>query len=143
MGMERRQFIQLAAGLCASAAVPGCASVVVTRVTPVAGAVRVDVRDHPQLERPGGYLRVLPEGSDVPIYILAIDDGGFVALSPICTHLGCTVGVEGAYLVCPCHGSTYDRVGRVLRGPAERSLRQFPLALTPEGAIIIQLGGPA
>lgn len=143
MDIKRRKFFHVAAGLCAATVVPGCAAVAMTHVTPVGGTVRLLLQDHPQLDRPGGFLRVLPEGSADPLYILAMDGGGYVALSPICTHLGCTVDVRGEHLVCPCHGSTYDRVGRVLRGPAERSLRQYPLALTPQGELIIQLGGTA
>lgn len=138
--IERRRFLALASGMLSVAAVPGCASVVMTHVTPVDGMIRLSVRDHPQLERPGGYLRIQPVGRATPVYLLAIEAGGYIALSPICTHLGCTVDIEGPWLVCPCHGSTYDRVGRVVRGPAERSLRQFPLAVTPEGELIIELG---
>jgi cytochrome b6-f complex iron-sulfur subunit len=46
------------------------------------------------------------------------------ALQPICTHLGCTVpwNAEQNRFVCPCHGSQYDAEGRVLQGPAARSL---------------------
>jgi Rieske Fe-S protein len=139
MSIERRRFIEMAVGVFAAGALPGCASVVMTRVTPSGGAITVSLRDFPQLDRPGGYLRVQPEGFAAPVYVLAMDQGGYVALSPICTHLGCTVNIEGPRLVCPCHGSTYDRVGRVVRGPAERSLRQFPLAASPDGVLVIQI----
>ena len=44
------------------------------------------------------------------------------ALELICTHLGCTVTVTDDGLSCPCHGSRFDRQGRVLNGPADRSL---------------------
>jgi cytochrome b6-f complex iron-sulfur subunit len=49
------------------------------------------------------------------------------AIKPICTHLGCTVQWQAAQnrFVCPCHGSQYDPVGRVVQGPARRAL---PLA---------------
>jgi cytochrome b6-f complex iron-sulfur subunit len=50
------------------------------------------------------------------------DDGGFYALSLICTHLGCTVAVTENDLSCPCHGSRFDRQGNVLTGPADRAL---------------------
>jgi len=50
------------------------------------------------------------------------DAGGFYALSLVCTHLGCTVVVTEDSLSCPCHGSSFDRQGRVLKGPADRSL---------------------
>jgi cytochrome b6-f complex iron-sulfur subunit len=47
------------------------------------------------------------------------------ALSLVCTHLGCTVQVTPTELVCPCHGSTFDRQGRVLKGPADRQLERY------------------
>ncbi|MDZ8134043.1 MAG: Rieske 2Fe-2S domain-containing protein [Nostoc sp. DedQUE04] len=46
------------------------------------------------------------------------------AISPICIHLGCTVkwDLEKNHFICPSHGSQYDSQGRVVRGPAKRSL---------------------
>ncbi len=48
-----------------------------------------------------------------------------IALSLICTHLGCTVSVTPDGMVCPCHGSRFDRNGKVLTGPAQRSLARL------------------
>lgn len=48
-----------------------------------------------------------------------------IALSLICTHLGCTVSVTPEGMVCPCHGSRFDRQGTVLTGPAQRSLARL------------------
>mmetsp|Transcript_6205 Transcript_6205/g.4388 ORF Transcript_6205/g.4388 Transcript_6205/m.4388 type:complete len:127 (-) Transcript_6205:175-555(-) len=45
--------------------------------------------------------------------------------SAICTHLGCIpVPYLGAYKgwVCLCHGSVYDKFGRVRQGPALQNL---------------------
>jgi Rieske Fe-S protein len=53
------------------------------------------------------------------------DEKGFYALSLICTHLGCTVTVTENRLSCPCHGSVFDRQGRVLKGPADRALARL------------------
>jgi ubiquinol-cytochrome c reductase iron-sulfur subunit len=44
-----------------------------------------------------------------------------VVCSAVCTHLGCIpIPYLGAYsgYVCICHGSVYDRFGRVRQGPA-------------------------
>lgn len=49
------------------------------------------------------------------------------ALSLVCTHLGCSVTVTADGLVCPCHGSRFDRAGRVLHGPADRPLSRLEL----------------
>ncbi len=114
-----------------------------TPVTPVDGAVRLTIRNFPSLEQPGGYLRIIPAGEVTPLYVLALEGGQFAVLSPICTHLQCTVNVDGAQLLCPCHGSTYDRTGRVLRGPAERPLRRYLSTVTADGELVIRLGAAA
>ena len=46
------------------------------------------------------------------------------ALSSVCTHLRCTVNWDqaGQEFVCPCHGSRFNALGGVTRGPARRSL---------------------
>lgn len=139
MAPNRREFVQAAACLLAGAALPGCAGVAAVRVAPSNGAVRLSTRELPQLARAGGYAKILPEGATTPIYVLAGEDGGYAALSPLCTHRGCTVNVEGARLVCPCHGSIFDRAGRVLKGPADEPLRSFPLTATPGGELVIRL----
>jgi Rieske Fe-S protein len=143
MSLDRRTFVEVTAAILAAVALPGCASVAMTRVTPSGGVVRLTIRNFPQLAQPGGYLRIQPDGVSTPIYVLSLQDGRYAALSPICTHLGCTVNIEGAHLVCPCHGSTYDRAGQVLRGPAERALRSYPAMATSAGELVIELEGGA
>ncbi|MBJ6798750.1 QcrA and Rieske domain-containing protein [Geomonas propionica] len=65
--------------------------------------------------------------------IALLDRGGQVyALDLVCTHLGCTVNVTPTGLVCPCHGSEFDREGRVLKGPADRALPRYKVELVGE-----------
>ncbi|MGQ0814717.1 MAG: ubiquinol-cytochrome c reductase iron-sulfur subunit [Gemmatimonadota bacterium] len=123
--LDRRSF----AGRCAAAAlaplVAACASLVARPVTPVNGKIELTLLHYPELARPGGSLKLQPSGGAEPVYALVLDNGEVAALSPTCTHLGCTVEIQGPVLVCPCHGSTYDRTGNVLRGPAVRSLAHY------------------
>ncbi|MEI6208945.1 MAG: Rieske (2Fe-2S) protein [Desulfuromonadales bacterium] len=89
--------------------------------------------------RTSGNRQVLVSASitDIPIngalifrnerLALMRDDKGFYALSLICTHLGCTVIVSEDALSCPCHGSVFDRQGKILKGPADRSLVRLEL----------------
>lgn len=46
------------------------------------------------------------------------------AINAVCTHLGCIVPWNEAAnkYMCPCHGSQYDQTGKVIRGPAPKSL---------------------
>jgi len=64
------------------------------------------------------------------------EKGEVYALDLVCTHLGCTVAVTPAGLVCPCHGSRFDRRGKVLEGPAGRPLRRYAVEVGSEGIIV-------
>jgi cytochrome b6-f complex iron-sulfur subunit len=62
-------------------------------------------------------------------YLSRLKDGGFLALSRKCTHLGCTVpwDSEGNIFLCPCHSSAFDRTGEVISPPAPRALDLHPV----------------
>ncbi|MGH7679913.1 MAG: ubiquinol-cytochrome c reductase iron-sulfur subunit [Gemmatimonadaceae bacterium] len=123
--MDRRGFVLSCALAGAGLVLTGCVPMVTHPVPVSGGRVRLPLASYPELGKPDGAIRILPEASSDPIYVLAAANGEFRAVSPICTHRGCTVDVQGERLVCPCHGSTYDREGRVLRGPAERALASY------------------
>lgn len=60
-------------------------------------------------------------------YLVRLEDGGFLALSSQCTHLGCSlpwVAKENRF-VCPCHASAFDIAGNVISAPAPRALDTF------------------
>jgi len=64
-------------------------------------------------------------------YLVRLDDGGFLALSRKCTHLGCTVPwVESEkQFKCPCHSSAFNVKGEVLQSPAPRPLDIFTVII--------------
>lgn len=131
--LDRREFIALCA--CGSAAILTSCVSLVTHPVPVTGnSVRLSLASFPELNKPEGAIKILPDGRE-PILVLA-GAAAFSALSPICTHRGCTVDVQGPRLVCPCHGSTYDRLGKVLKGPAERSLPTYRIAQLGDEIVI-------
>jgi Rieske Fe-S protein len=138
--MGRREFVERSLGaVFAASLLGGCASLVARTVTPIDGALRLALVHYPELTADGGSLKVIPKGASDPIYVLALGNRRFAALSPICTHLGCTVEIEQSRLICPCHGSNYDREGRVLRGPAEFPLAKYPVELTADDVLIVNL----
>ena len=142
--MDRRAFVERSIGAVFGASMLGaCASLVTRTITPVDGALRLALVHYPELTTEGGSLKVLPKGTSDPIYVLALGNRRFVALSPICTHLGCTVEIEQARLVCPCHGSTYDREGKVVRGPAEEALASYRTVLGSDDVLVIELKASA
>ena len=58
-----------------------------------------------------------------------LEDGGFLALSRECTHLGCTVPwlENEKRFACPCHASVFDIRGEVVNAPASRPLDIYPV----------------
>lgn len=70
-------------------------------------------------------------------YLARLMDGGFLAISRQCTHLGCTVPWDeaGQRFACPCHASAFDITGTVIQAPAPRALDHF--ALTIENQTIV------
>jgi cytochrome b6-f complex iron-sulfur subunit len=64
-------------------------------------------------------------------YLARLEDGGFLALSRTCTHLGCSVPwVEKEMkFACPCHGSAFDITGSVIEAPAPRALDIYPITI--------------
>ncbi len=73
--------------------------------------------------------RALTQGLKGDPTYLVVGDGTVLdyGINAICTHLGCVVPWNGAEnkFMCPCHGSQYDAAGKMVRGPAPKSL---PLA---------------
>ena len=63
------------------------------------------------------------------VWVIKDDKGEITVFSPICTHLGCyfTWNGETAQFECPCHASVFSVAGKVLGGPAPRSLDRLPL----------------
>ncbi|MGI9090117.1 MAG: FAD-dependent oxidoreductase [Gemmatimonadaceae bacterium] len=56
-------------------------------------------------------------------------DGNLSACSAVCTHLYCIVDWNDTEKSwdCPCHGSRFDRFGRVVNGPAIANLEEAPI----------------
>ena len=77
---------------------------------------------------------------------LARFDDRFVAISAICTHLGCTpryLNTEDKFK-CPCHGSGYRGfasgwkvIATNFEGPAPRPMERFKLSVADDGQIVV------
>lgn len=72
------------------------------------------------------------------IWIVRLEDR-IVALSTVCTHLGCTpnwLGSEQKFK-CPCHGSAFRINGINFEGPAPRPLERHKIYLDEDGIIVV------
>jgi Rieske Fe-S protein len=65
-----------------------------------------------------------------PIYVYRFSDQEYSALWMRCTHQGTELQASGDSLQCPAHGSAFNNKGLATNGPANNSLRIFPLQLT-------------
>ena len=89
-------------------------------------------------------LLALPDGTtrdyrNLGNFFLIKDASGLYAMTTICTHMGCAVGVPiGGQITCPCHGSKYDLGGGNLLGPAVSPLVHFSVTeATPGGVLVV------
>ncbi len=101
----------------------------------------------PSLKFKAGPTQNYPPGSitlnkDQKVLIVRAREGYFYALSSVCTHLGCLVNwkSEEEVIACPCHGSKFDREGKVLEGPAPRPLLRFSMTLDEKGGLVVDKG---
>jgi cytochrome b6-f complex iron-sulfur subunit len=84
----------------------------------------------------------MPPGSAVmfkfgshPAMLIHHLDGEWVALTAVCTHLGCTLPLYKpgeARIVCACHGGQYDpKTGQNVAGPPPRPLQKYIVKVIP------------
>ena len=78
---------------------------------------------------------------ELSIYILTEDGRNFVAMSNICTHLGCRVRwiSDQEQFYCPCHNAIFGKRGEVVTGPPPRALDQYEVKV--EDGQLFVLGG--
>ncbi|MGC9381792.1 Rieske (2Fe-2S) protein [Streptomyces sp. MH13] len=74
---------------------------------------------------------------DQNVVVSRAEDGSLKAFSTVCTHARCPINkLEGAKLVCPCHGSEFDaRTGEVLHAPASVPLVELAVEVK-QGRIV-------
>jgi cytochrome b6-f complex iron-sulfur subunit len=66
------------------------------------------------------------------------DESKLIALSTVCTHLGCTPSWLEAdqKFKCPCHGSGFYKNGINFEGPAPRPLERFAISVV-DGIVVV------
>ena len=85
----------------------------------------------------------LPKGSVLmfkfgpsPAMLIHHTDNSWVALTAVCTHLGCTVQYEpeADRIHCACHGGVYNAyTGANVSGPPPKPLKLFKVAVNDTG----------
>ena len=64
-------------------------------------------------------------------FLVRLQNGGFIALSIKCSHLGCNIEWDenDEKFVCPCHSSWFTINGDVMHAPATRPLATLPIII--------------
>lgn len=131
--MERREFVRKCGmgclGIVATGLLlEGCAG---TRY--ISGNIEGSYLSLPEsafLKEENNYLKyvvVQNESLQYPVAVFRFNANEYKALLMKCTHQGTELQVFGDRLQCPAHGSEFTQDGNVQNGPADTSLRSFPI----------------
>lgn len=77
-----------------------------------------------KIQRQAGWI---VNEEEISVFVLSENGREFVAMSNICTHLGCRVRWidDREEFFCPCHNGVFDKDGGIVSGPVPRPLDQF------------------
>jgi menaquinol-cytochrome c reductase iron-sulfur subunit len=91
-----------------------------------------------KIERQTGWV---VNEEELSIYLLTENGRDFVAMSSICTHLGCRVRwiADQEHFFCPCHNAVFDKRGNVTSGPPPRPLDRYDVKVEEDQLFV--LGG--
>ena len=109
------------------------------------GGKRADKKDLSQVKIIGRIEDISPDSvfpyRSGQIYLVRMKDGGFLALSIKCTHLGCSIqwNEDKEKFICPCHSSEFDKKGNVINPPAPTALDCFPVIIE-QGLVKVDFG---
>jgi len=69
----------------------------------------------------------IEDEKEVALYVLTENGRDYLAMSNICTHLGCRTRwiPDQEQFFCPCHNGVFDKHGYVVSGPPPRPLDMF------------------
>lgn len=78
---------------------------------------------------------------EITIYAFTENGRDFVAMSNVCTHLGCRVRwiSEQEQFFCPCHNAVFNKEGEVISGPPPKPLDRYEVKVT-DGQLYILVG---
>lgn len=128
--MRRRFLLRCLAALSAA----GAASAlwpVFRYLAPRPGAGAGEKVAIPETEVPEGGARFF-EFAGTAAVLVRPRGGELVALSAVCTHLGCLVQwqKDAQEFLCPCHAGRFTAGGAVVSGPPPRPLPRLPFAVS-------------
>jgi len=84
----------------------------------------------------------IQNSQEISVYVLSTDGRTYIAMSNICTHLGCHIRwiSDQNHFFCPCHNGVFDISGNVVSGPPPRPLTRYDVKVE-NGQLFILVGG--
>lgn len=124
---SRRTFLGLCLGGLAAAATALTAYPIFNYLAPRKQTSGEETVSFPESDIPPGGAKFFDFRGSTGV-VIKKTNGELVALSAVCTHLGCIVQWENVKqdFLCPCHGGRYTPEGIVISGPPPRPLPKLP-----------------
>jgi len=137
MENSRRTFLGICLGGVAAVVAAAVTWPVFRYLAPRKGAATAAKVTLPETAIPPGEAKFF-EFAGASAVVVRKKDGGLVALSAVCTHLGCIVQWEKDKqdFLCPCHAGHYSADGAVTAGPPPKPLPKIPFTVA-NGSIIV------
>jgi len=135
--MKRRSFLKSGLAILGSATFLSFAYPLLRFLSPLKGRVNAEKLVIRKSEVVSGSARNIVLNNK-PVMVIHRPGKGFIALSRVCTHLGCLVSYHRAEqkIICPCHAAAFSLEGKVLSGPAPKPLERIPLKVEAERIVI-------
>ncbi len=136
MKETRRHFLAWLVRITGLATLAGFLYPFILYLKPLSSSISAQTVEIPLEEVPPGEAKIVSYRGNPTIVVHAKE--GMVALSAVCTHLGCLVRWEKARgeLFCPCHAGRFDLTGKVLGGPPPRPLPKVPVKVVGSSIIL-------
>lgn len=89
-----------------------------------------------KIERQTGWI---VNEEEISVYVLTENGRDYIAMSNICTHLGCRVRwiTDQDQFFCPCHNAAFDKEGEVVAGPPPRPLDRYSVKVEDDQLFIL------
>ena len=120
MDITRREFV---AGCAVAAACLTCANFSASTADAAVTAALIDAGEVANIKE--GITDTLASSK----VLIVRAQGKIFAESAICTHRTTTLKVVDGELRCPSHGSRFDIMGNVTKGPAKEGLPRFAVSI--------------
>lgn len=127
----RRKFLGACLAGAAAAAVVGAAYPLFRYLAPRSGATGAQKLVIPAADLVEGEAKFFEYAGASAVLVKTVG-GDLVALSAVCTHLGCIVQwvKNKQHFLCPCHAGQFATDGSVLSGPPPKPLAKIPLSVS-------------